>query len=239
MSTVAAKTNKKTLEEMMASACHFGHKVAKWNPKMSQYIYTKREGIHIFDLAKTYESLVKATEFVKDLAAKGKTILLVSTKLQSTKLVADAAQKCECPYVTRKWMPGLLTNYDTIKKRIKYFRDLKAGKAAGDWDKYTKKERVKMQKTIDKLDDAFSGVENMTKLPDAVVVFDAAHDLLALKEAKRFKVPTVGICDSDSDPDMVTYPIPGNDDAIKSLKYFVDKISEAILEGKKKQSAAV
>lgn len=219
---------------MMEAAVHFGHKASKWNPKMREYIFAKRENIHIFDLVKTYQCLSKALDFLRKSAAEGKTILLLSTKLQSTKLVTEAAQKCGCPYVTRSWMPGLLTNFDTIKKRIKYFRDLKTQQAAGEWDdKYTKKEQVKFKKIIAKLEDAFGGVENLTKVPDVLVVFDSLHETLALKEARRLKVKTVGVCDSNADPDLLNFPIPGNDDAIKSLRYFVEKVAGAIEEGKK------
>lgn len=236
--TTQTKLDKKLIEEMLKAACHFGHRVSKWNPKMRPYLYTQREGIHIFNLEKTYEHLVKALDFLKDCAMKGKTILLVSTKLQATKLIAEAAKKCECPYVTRKWMPGLLTNFDTIRKRIRFFKDLKEQKATGDWEKYKKKERLDLQRILDKLEDAFSGVEQMAKLPDAVFVLDCIHDALALREAARLKIPTVGICDSNADPDLLTYPIPGNDDAIKSLKFFIAKITEAIETGKKLQVKA-
>lgn len=221
------------LEEMLASACHFGHKVSKWNPKMKRYIYTKREGIHIFDLTKTYERLTEAMSFLQDAAATGKEILFVSTKLQVTRLVMEAAKRCNAPYVTRKWIPGLLTNFETVRRRIKYFRDLKQGREAGDWDKYTKKERLVLTRTLEKLENAFGGVEQLMKLPDVVIVFDAVRDTLSLKEARRLKIPTVGICDSNADPDLLTYPIPGNDDAIKSLKFFVEKLSHAVAEGKK------
>lgn len=229
----AIKANNQELEVMLQAACHFGHKVSKWNPKMRPYLYTQREGIHIFDLTKTYECLTRALEFLKESAAAGKTILIVCTKLHATKLVTEAAQKSGCPFVTRKWMPGLLTNYETLRKRIKYFRDLKTARDAGDWEKYTKKERLELSRTLEKLEDAFSGVEHMNHLPDVLVVFDAIRDELVLREAKRLRIPTVGICDSNADPDLITYPIPGNDDAVKSLKYFIEKIGSALEEGKK------
>lgn len=229
----ATPQNKKLLEEMLTSACHFGHKVSKWNPKMAKYIYDVRDGIHIFDLTKSAAALEKAGEFLKESAVAGKQILLVSTKLQATRLVAEAATRCQVPYVTRKWMPGLLTNFETIRKRIRYFKDLKTSRAGGDWDKYTKKEQVMMQKELNKLEEAFSGVEAMSKVPDVVVVFDAVRDALALREAKRLKIVTIAVCDSNADPDLVTYPIPGNDDAIKSLKFFVQKLSESLEDGRK------
>ena len=226
-------TDKKALKAMLDAGCHFGHKTSKWNPKMMRYIFTKKDGIHIFDLVKTHEALVKAQEFLKDLVSKGKTVLFVSTKLQAIKFVDEAAKRCGCPFITRKWMPGILTNFDTIKKRIKYFRDLKQQRDSGEWEKYTKKERLELSRVIEKLENAFSGVEEMLRSPDAVVVLDALHDSLALREAKRLKIPTVAICDSNADPDLVTYPIPGNDDAIKSLRYFIDSIASAVEEGKK------
>lgn len=231
--TSSTKPDSKLLEEMLAAACHFGHKSSKWNPKMKRYIFTARDGIHIFDLEKTCECLEAALHFITETAAAGKTILLVSTKLQATKMVTEAAKKAGCPFVTRKWMPGLLTNFETIKKRIKYFKDLKAGRDSGDWEKYTKKERLELGRIIQKLEEAFSGVEHLANFPDVLVVFDSIRDKLALREAKRLKIATVGVCDSNADPDLLTYPIPGNDDAVKSLRFFVEKVTDAILDGKK------
>lgn len=232
MEKTASKQNKKLLEEMMASACHFGHKVSKWNPKMHQYLYTKRDGIHIFDLTKTADALSCACDFLKQAAADGKIILLVSTKMQSAHFLTEAAKRCGCPYVTRKWMPGLLTNYETIRKRIKYFKELREQRDTGEWEKYTKKERLDLSRILEKLEDAFGGVENMSRLPDVLVAFDCVRDALALRETKTMKITSIGLCDSNADPDLVTYVIPGNDDAIKSLKFFIEKISAAIEEGK-------
>lgn len=231
--TPKTQIDKAALKAMLDAGCHFGHKTSKWNPKMAKYIYIKKDNIHIFDLVKTYQALMKVKEFLKVASKEGKTILFVSTKLQAIKFVDEAAKRCGCPYITRKWMPGILTNFDTIKKRIKYFRDLKQQRESGEWEKYTKKERLELSRIIEKLENAFSGVEELNRLPDIVVVFDALHDSLALREAYRLKLPTVAICDSNSDPDLVSYPIPGNDDAVKSLRYFIDSIAEAIEEGKK------
>lgn len=232
MST-SVKSEKAVLTSMLDAGCHFGHRSEKWNPKMRPFIYTKREGIHIFDLTKTYQVLMKACEILKDAAAKGKTILLVSTKLQAARLIDEAAIKLGCPYVTKKWIPGLLTNFDTVKKRIKYFRDLKEQQSTGELDKYTKKERLDLSRQLKKLQEAFGGVENVTKLPDFVVLLDAFRDQLVLREARKLKIPTIAICDTNSDPDLVTYPIPGNDDAVKSLRFFMDQFAAAIEEGKK------
>lgn len=229
---MATTVDKKMVEQMLESGCHFGHRVQKWNPKMRPYIFGARDGIHVFDLTKTYEYLMKAVEFVKKLRSEGKLILLVSTKLQATKIIAEVAESVNAPYVTRKWIPGLLTNFDTIKRRIKHFKDLKQSRETGGWDKYTKKERVEFQKEVAKLEIAFGGVQDMLKLPDAIVVLDALRDQNTLREAKRLKIPTIAICDSNSDPDLVTYPIPGNDDSMKSLTFFLNQIKDAMLAPK-------
>ncbi|MBP9718505.1 30S ribosomal protein S2 [Candidatus Gracilibacteria bacterium] len=220
--------DKKMVEQMLASGCHFGHRVQKWNPKMRPYIFGSRDGIHIFDLTKTQQMLTKAMGILKEMREQGKSVLLVSTKLQATKMVEEAGHEVRCAYVTRKWIPGLLTNFDTIKRRIKHFKDLKQMRETGGWDKYTKKERVEFQKELAKLEIAFGGVQDMLKLPDAVVVLDALRDANTLREAKRLRIPTFAICDSNSDPALVTYPIPGNDDAMKSLTFFLDQIKEAL-----------
>jgi len=224
---------KKTLTDMIKAACHFGHGVAKWNPKMRRYLYKKQDGIHIFDLTKTQKALQVAEKFLEEKVSEGKTVLLVSTKLQAEKLVLDAADKTGFPYITRKWIPGFLTNFDTVNKRIQYFNQLREEQDAGMWDrKYKKKERLMLSRTLAKLQDAFGGVSNLKKVPDIVVVFDAVRDELALREAKKLGLPSVAICDSNADPDLVTYPIPGNDDAIKSLTYFATSITAALLRGK-------
>lgn len=217
---------------MLEAACHFGHRVSKWNPKMRRYLYGEREGVHIIDLTKTYEQLQKALEFLKDQVSKGKTVLIVCTKLQAKKLIEQAGLETGMPYVSIKWIPGLLTNYPTIRKRIRYLHDLKSDEAIGGFDKYTKKEALELRKTIQKLESALGGVKDMMKLPDVVVLFDSVRDKNPLNEANRLKIPIVGICDSNADPDTLTIPIPGNDDAVKSLEFFITKVKEAILEGK-------
>ncbi|PIQ77077.1 30S ribosomal protein S2 [Candidatus Peregrinibacteria bacterium CG11_big_fil_rev_8_21_14_0_20_46_8] len=230
---------KKPLTEMIKAACHFGHAVQKWNPKMRRYLYTKQDGIHIFDLTKTQKALDKAVKFLEEQAAEGKSILLVSTKLQAERLVLDAADKTGFPYITRKWIPGFLTNFETVKKRIKYFKELQQERETGVWEKkYKKKERLMLARTLTKLQEAFGGVADLDKVPDVVLVFDAVRDELALKEAKKLGLPSVAICDSNADPDLVTYPIPGNDDAIKSLTYFIEKLTAALMKGKDMKKAA-
>ena len=213
---------------MMAAACHFGHRVEKWNPKMRSYLHGKREGIHIFDLVKTAEMLDRACAFLNEAVKSGKTVLLVCTKLHATKILESAARQTHMPYVTKKWMGGLLTNYDTIRKRILYLKELKDDEAAGGFDKYTKKEVVKLRKIIAKLQNALGGVQDMLKKPDIVFVADAVRDKNAVAEAKTLGIPVVGIVDSNANPANIDYPIPGNDDAIKSLTYFLDRIVGAL-----------
>jgi len=226
------------LKEMLAAAVHFGHQTHKWNPKMKRYLYGVRDGIHIFDLQKTFDMQQKALTFLQTTVEEGKTVLFVSTKQQAASLVEGVAKKCNMPYVTYKWIGGLLTNFSTVKDRIKYFLDLTDKKETGEFEKYTKKEVSILKKDLEKLETAFGGLKNMTKKPDVIFVVDCVRDNIAIKEAKKLKIPVVGITDSNADPDEVDYPIPGNDDAVKSLKYFLSKVEDAILNVRSKRMAA-
>lgn len=221
-------TTEQEVKIMFANAVHIGHRAHKWNPRMKKFIHGEKNGIHIIDLEQTVKYLAKALEFLTKLASEGKIILFVSTKPQSIKLLEETAKDCRMPYVVGKWIPGLLTNFATLKSRIKYLSDLKEQKVSGEFSKYTKKEASKLGKVIDKLQIAFGGVENVSSRPDAVFVLDAVRDHIVVKEAKRLRIPVVGIVDTNADPTVIDYPIPGNDDAIKSLIYFTDKIKEAI-----------
>lgn len=220
------------IKEMLEAAVHFGHKTQKWNPKMKKYIYSSKNGIHIFDLEKTKAALEKALDFIKKVSSSGKNVLFVSTKPQSSHLIVEAAEACNMPYVIHKWMGGLLTNFTTIKQRIRYLKNLKEQEKAGDFDKYTKKEASELRKTIEKLESALGGVRNLDALPDVVFIVDALRDRIAVNEASKMKIPVVGIVDSNSDPDGIDYPIPANDDAVKSLTYLIQKVKYGILEGK-------
>lgn len=225
-------TSKVDIKEMLEAAVHFGHKTQKWNPKMKQYIYGSKNGVHIFDLEKSKDCLEKALDFIKRSTSSGKTILFVSTKPQSAHLLVEAAEACRMPYVVHKWMGGLLTNFNTIKQRIRYFKNLKEQEKNGDFDKYTKKEASELRKTITKLETALGGVRDLDALPDAVFVVDALRDRIAVNEAHKMKIPVIGIVDSNSDPDFIDYPVPGNDDAVKSLTYLIGKVKSGILEGR-------
>lgn len=222
------------LKEMLQAAVHFGHQSQKWDPKMKDYLYGVRDGVHIFDLQKTFSKLNEALSFLQKNVDEGKTILFVSTKQQGSSLVSGVAKKCGMPCVTHKWIGGLLTNFSTVKKRIKYFLDLLQNQEAGELEKYTKKEKSKFLKEIEKLETAFGGLKDMKRLPDVLFVVDCVRDNIAVKEARKLKIPIVAITDSNANPEEVDYPIPGNDDAIKSIKYFLGKIEDAILNAKSK-----
>lgn len=223
---------KEKLQTMLKKAVHFGHRSFKWNPKMAPFLYGIHNGIHIIDLRKSVVSLEIAREKVSSLIKEGKTILMVSTKPQASNLIKESAERCGMPYVTQKWMSGLLTNYDTIKKRIQYLKKLKEDEKSGEFEKYTKKEALNLRKTIAKLEKALGGVASMSSLPHAVFIADIVKDKIAVKEAKKLGIPTIGIVDSNADPYSVDIAIPGNDDAILSLEYLIGQIEEVIVESK-------
>jgi len=215
------------VKSMFDNAVHIGHRTHKWNPKMKKFIYTEKNGIHILNLEKTVDYLEKALQFLGKTVAEGKTILFVSTKPQSIHILEDLAKTFSAPYVVSKWIPGLLTNFATIKQRIKYLADLKDQKQTGEFDKYTKKEASNLNKVIDKLETALGGVQNMKSKPDVVFVVDVVRDNIVVKEARKLGVPVVGIVDTNADPDEVDFPIPANDDALMSLTFLMDQVKSA------------
>ncbi len=223
----------KDYKDMFAAAVHVGHRVQKWNPKMKKYIYGKQNGVHVINLEYTLEMLNEALAFLKKTAGEGKRILFVSTKPQSVKIVEASAQVCRMPYVVSKWLPGLLTNFSTIKNRIKYFRDLKEQEKSGEFEKYTKKEASKLRKDIEKLETALGGVQDLVDTPDVVFVVDVVRDETVVKEARKLGIPVVALVDTNANPLLVDYPIPANDDSIKSLKWVLGKIEETIGKGGK------
>lgn len=205
---------------------------------MTPFLYDKRNGVHIFDLNKTYNGLVAATEYLQAAAAQGKTILFVSTKQQAEGVIKEAAKKCGMPYVTEKWIPGLLTNFKTIRGRVKYMQKLREDREKGDFEKYTKKEALNLGKEIAKLEKGLGGVETLDKTPDVVFILDVVRDNIAVKESNKIGATVVAVCDSNADPSGVQYPIPGNDDALKSITYLVGQLSDAIQAGVKKAPKA-
>jgi small subunit ribosomal protein S2 len=223
--------------ELLEHACHFGHPVAKWNPKIAEYLYGSRKGIHIFNLEKTREGLIKVIDALKALQAEGKTILFVSTKQQSIPLIEDIGQKLGQPTVTKKWIAGLLTNWPTIKRRLQYYLDLRQSFQTGTVEKYTKKEQTSLRKEMMKLDSALSGVSAMKGLPDAVFIVDAVRDHVAVLEAKKLGIPVYGICDSNANPDEFTACIPANDDAVRSIRILLDTITAEMSAVRSKKHA--
>ncbi len=223
------------IQEMFDSAVHIGHRTRKWNPRMKKYIFGKQSGLHIINLEKTAKMFETALNFMAKLRSEGKKVLFVSTKPQSVHLVEEMAQNLGMPYVTNKWIPGLLTNFPTIKTRIKYLSDLKNQEETGEFAKYTKKEASTLKKTIQKLEIALGGVQNMKDMPDCVFVVDTVRDKIVVEEARKLNIPVVGFVDTNADPLLVDYPIPANDDALKSLKYLFSKIEDNLKKPSKTQ----
>ncbi len=223
-----------TEQDLLAAACHFGHPKQKWNPKVAPYLFGVRRGIHIFDLSKTRTHLERVCEELKKLQTEGKVILFVSMKQQSIPLIEEMGAVLHQPIVTKKWLPGLLTNWPTLKKRLQYYLDLRRGFQTGEVEKYTKKEQVQLRKKLMKLDAALSGVAQMTGLPHALFVVDAVRDHVAVLEAKKLGIPVYGICDSNADPDEFTTCIPANDDAVKSITLILTTIKDALVGEKRR-----
>jgi small subunit ribosomal protein S2 len=220
-------------DEMTEAGLHFGHRKSKVHPKMKQYIFTVKNGVHIIDLDKTKEKLNEALDFIKKTVSEEKTILLVGTKIQFKNLVKEIAQEAEIPYITKRWLGGTFTNFRTIRKRIDYFKELREKKDKGDLEKYTKKERLNIDRELDNLEEKFGGIKNMDKLPEAVFVLDMKKDGLAIKEARAKGIKVIAIADTNMDPSLADYVIPANDDAISSVKYILEKVKDVIIKNRK------
>ena len=222
------------LKDLLDAGCHFGHQAQRWNPKMAPFLYGVRDGVHIFDLAKTKEGLEKAAEFVKDTVAKGGKIIFVGTKRQAQAIVKEEAQKAKMPFITERWLGGIITNWDNIKKSIDKLQDLKTQKEAGELKKYTKKENILIDREIARLERFFGGLVDLKELPAAIFIIDVKKEQAALREADKKNIPVIAIVDSNSDPDMVDWVIPANDDAVGSIKLIVSLIAEAVKKGQQK-----
>lgn len=220
------------INEMMASGLHFGHKTSKTHPKMKQYIASVRNTVHIFDLEKTKEKMEETLEALSNFVKEGKVVLFVGTKVQMKDFVKETALACGLPYVSERWIAGTITNFDTVFKRVTELLDLEKKKITGELAKYTKKEQGKIEEQIKDLELKYGGLRTLTKLPDAVFVFDADENGLAVKEAKRKKVNIFAVCDTNVDPTNMDYIIPANDDAISSVQYIISRVKEAVLRAK-------
>ena len=224
------------MKQLLEAGVHFGHQTRRWDPKMAEYIFQARNGIHIIDLQKTSKKLDEAYEFVREQAEEGKTILFVGTKKQAQECMREAAQKCGMYYVDQRWLGGMLTNFETIKKRIKRLKDLETMEQDGTFDVLPKKEVIGLKKEMEKLETNLGGIKEMDKLPGVIFLVDPKKERIAILEAKRLNIPTVGIVDTNCNPEDLDYPIPGNDDAIRAVKLIADVMANAVVEGKQGES---
>lgn len=223
-----------SLEKLLETGAHFGHQARRWNPKMAPYIYGEQEGVHVFDLTKTKVALEEALETLKKFSSEDKVILFVGCKKQSKDKTKEVAQAVNASYVTERWLGGTLSNFDQIKRSINKLIEMKKKKAEGAYDKFTKKERLLLDREIERLERFFGGITTLEKHPDLLVIVDTHKESGAVKEANRVNVPVIGIVDSNADPTVVDWPIPMNDDAGKAVEYVLDLMKEVILEGNKK-----
>ncbi len=222
---------KPTYKDLLDAGVHFGHLKKKWNPKMSPYIFMERKGIHIIDLNRTLDALERNANVLRQMAKSGKKIMFVATKKQARDIVATAAQSVGMPYVTERWLGGMMTNFATIRRSVKKMQNIDRMLGDGTLTSVTKKERLTLTRERDKLDKVLGGIANLNRLPAAIFVVDIAHEHIAIAEAQKLGIRTFGIVDTNSDPNQVDYAIPGNDDASKSIKIIVDYMVQAINEG--------
>lgn len=220
------------LKDLLEAGCHFGHLQRRWNPKMDKYIYTTRDGVSIFDLAITAKKLEEAMEHVKDLVSKGKTIVFVGTKRQAQAIIKEEAERVGAPFISVRWMGGIITNWEEISKRIRTLKDMIAAREKGEYKAYTKKEQGLIDKKISKLNRFLGGLTSLNKAPDAVFVVDTHKERVTVKEANIKGVDIIGIVDSNAEPDEVNMLIPANDDAVRSIKLIVENIAKAYADGK-------
>ena len=220
-----------SIKTLLDAGVHFGHQTRRWNPKMEPYIFGKRNGIHILDLKKTLYAIDDAYSVIKDLSARGKKVLFVGTKKQAQEPIKEQAQRCGMPYVNYRWMGGMMTNFQTIRKRVKYMEEIEEKKLNGDIDSYTKKEQIMLNKEHAKLELALGGIREMYDLPAAIFVVDTKHEINAVCEANRLNIPIIGLLDTNADPDNIDYGIPANDDAIRSIELMCTLVADAVLAG--------
>jgi small subunit ribosomal protein S2 len=220
------------MKELLEAGVHFGHQTRRWNPKMKEYIFGERNGIHIIDLQKTLKMFRDASRFVSELAGQGRTILFVGTKRQAQEAIADEGKRCQMFYVNHRWLGGTLTNWATLQKSIKRLKTLKAMIEDGRMAQLSKKEAARLERELKHLQQNLEGVENMSTQPDAMFVVDSHTEQIAVREARRMGVPVVAVVDTNSDPDQVDWVIPGNDDALRAIRLFTTKIADAVVEGR-------
>ena len=221
-----------TMKQLLESGVHFGHQTKRWNPKMKEYIFGQRNGIYIIDLQKSLRLFKNAIQFVYELGVQGKTILFLGTKRQAQEAIQEAAQRTSMYYVNQRWLGGLLTNFVTIQKSIKRFRELESMRTNGQYDLFSKKEIARYERERKKLEKNLSGIKDMASLPDALFVIDTKLETIAIKEAAKLGIPIIGVADTNCDPDDIDYIIPGNDDALRAIRLITETIAQAYLEGR-------
>ena len=224
------------MKDLLEAGVHFGHQTQRWNPKMEKFIYGAKSGIHILDLRITYDAIEKAQEYVQKLVANSGKVLFVGTKPQAQQVIEEQAIRADMPYVNFRWLGGMLTNFKTIIKRVVYLKELKSLESSGEINAYTKSERLRIKREIDKLNKSIGGIVNLNKLPDAIFIVDLSNESTAITEAKKLGIPVIGIADSNVDPEGVEIVIPGNDDAIRSIELITSAIADSCLKGSGKRS---
>ena len=227
-----------SMKQLLEAGVHFGHQTRRWNPKMAPYIFTERNGIYIIDLQKTVKKLDEAYMFVRDIAANGGEIFFVGTKKQAMDSIKEEAERCDMPYVNARWLGGMLTNFTTIRRRIKRLEQLKAMEEDGTFDLLPKKEVSKLRVEREKLEKFMGGIVNMRKQPEAMFIVDPRKERIAVLEAKKLGIPIVAIVDTNCDPDEIDYVIPGNDDAIRAVKLIAGAMADAVIEGRQGEQNA-
>ena len=221
-----------TMKELLEAGVHFGHQTRRWNPKMKEYIFGERNGIYIIDLQKTLKMFKEAAQFVADLATQGRTVLFVGTKRQAQEAIAEEAQRCGMFYVNHRWLGGTLTNWTTLQKSIKRFKELEAMETDGRLEATPKKEATRLRRELRHYRENLTGIKDLPGLPDALFVVDSSKEQIAVREARTMDIPVVAVVDTNCDPDQVDHVIPGNDDALRAIRLFTSKVADAVLEGR-------
>jgi small subunit ribosomal protein S2 len=220
-----------SLKTLLETGVHFGHRTPRWNPKMAPFIFTERNGIHILDLQQTLANLNQAFDLIRDMIAGGKVVLFVGTKRQAMETIQVEADRCKMPYVNQRWLGGTLTNWKTIKDRIETLKKLERRRDSGEFELLTKKEALVMNRKIEKLQERLGGIREMKRLPDMLIVVDTVRESTALKEANTLGIPVLALADTNSDPDVIDYIVPANDDAVRAIKLMIATLADAVIEG--------
>lgn len=219
------------MKALLETGVHFGHRTTKWNPRMKPYIFTERNGIHIIDLQQTLVNLNQYYDMIRDMVARGETVLFVGTKRQAQEVIAREAERCSMPYVNTRWLGGTLTNWATISKRIDTLKKLEKRRDQGDFDRLSKKEALILNRKIEKLQERLGGIRNMRRLPHLMIVVDTKREATAVKEANSLEIPVLALADTNSDPAEIDYIIPANDDAVRAIKLLIGALADAVIEG--------